>query len=257
MQVDELLARPFAHRGLHSPGRPENSIAAFEAAIHAGFGIELDVRLSVDGAPVVFHDADLTRLCGTDARVSQLPVRDLCRRRLDGGAETIPTLVAAMHAIGGRTPVLVDLKAAAGQRARLADAAAILLRAYPGPVGVVGFDPLLLGAMRRRAPRLLRGQTLGIEMWSCRLSTPDFLTFNIDRLPAAAVQKARRRMPVVAWTVRSPAAYRHALEIADGVIVESDAIAPAGEDISAHHVFGERSCRSQEEAAAGRRTGPG
>ena len=72
----------------------------------------MDVRLSAEGTPVVFHDPDLGRMCGRDARVSQLSVRELCRLPLHNGAETIPTLVAAMHAIGGRTPVLVDLKAA-------------------------------------------------------------------------------------------------------------------------------------------------
>lgn len=243
MLVDELLARPFAHRGLHSEWCPENSLSAFEAAIDTGFGIELDVRLSADGAPVVFHDADLTRLCAIEARVSQFSVRELCRLRLHGSNETIPTLVGAMHAIGGRTPVLVDLKAAVGQRARLADAAAILLRAYPGPVGVVGFDPWMLTAMRRRAPRLLRGQTCGIETWSSRLSAPDFVTFNIDRLPAVSVQKVRRRMPAVAWTVRTTEAYRLARDIADAVIVEGDAAVLAAADIDENRMFDERSHR--------------
>lgn len=251
MQVDELLARPFAHRGLHSADCPENSIAAFEAAIAAGLGIELDVRLSADGAPVVFHDADAMRVCGVDARVSQWPVRELCRLPLAGGAQTIPTLVAAMHAIGGRTSVLVDLKASVGQRARLADATAILLRAYPGPVGVVGFDPWLLTAMRRRAPRLLRGQTCGIETWSSRLSTPDFVTFNIDRLPLATVAKVRRRLPAVAWTVRTAAEYQLARDIADAVIVEGDAAVLAAADGAAHHLFGDRSRRSHEETRVG------
>ena len=44
-----LFGRPFAHRGLHGPRRPENSIAAFEAAVQAGYAIELDVRVSADG----------------------------------------------------------------------------------------------------------------------------------------------------------------------------------------------------------------
>jgi glycerophosphoryl diester phosphodiesterase len=237
MPVDELLARPFAHRGLHTDTCPENSLAAFEAAIDGGFGIELDVRLSADGAPVVFHDADLARGCGIDARVSALRAHELCRLQLGSSSETIPTLVSAMHAIGGRTPVLVDLKASVSQRARLADAAAILLRAYPGPVGVVGVDPWLLGAMRRRAPRLLRGQTCAVETWSPRLSAPDFITFNIDRIPAAVVQKIRRRMPAVAWTVRTAAGYRLARAIADGVIVEGDAVAAAAGDASENHVF--------------------
>ena len=38
-----LFGRPFAHRGLHDKHRPENSMAAFEAAVQAGYPIELDV----------------------------------------------------------------------------------------------------------------------------------------------------------------------------------------------------------------------
>ena len=57
-----LIAKPFAHRGLHGPGRVENSRAAFEAAIAAGHGIELDVQASADGQAIVFHDYELERL---------------------------------------------------------------------------------------------------------------------------------------------------------------------------------------------------
>ena len=62
--IDWLTAAPIAHRGLHdaSCGRPENSLAAFRAAIAAGYGIELDVQMSLDGAAMVFHDYHLGRL---------------------------------------------------------------------------------------------------------------------------------------------------------------------------------------------------
>jgi len=65
-ELAQLIARPFAHRGLHGGGRIENSRAAFAAAIAAGHGIELDVQASADGQAMVFHDADLARLA--DAR---------------------------------------------------------------------------------------------------------------------------------------------------------------------------------------------
>ena len=53
-----LLDRPFAHRGLHDigRGRPENSRAAFRAAIERGYGIELDLQVSGDGIAMAFHD---------------------------------------------------------------------------------------------------------------------------------------------------------------------------------------------------------
>ena len=57
----------FAHRGLWDENAPENSLAAFEKAAEAGFGIELDVQLSADGEVMVFHDENLARMTGCDA----------------------------------------------------------------------------------------------------------------------------------------------------------------------------------------------
>ncbi|NQZ48443.1 MAG: glycerophosphodiester phosphodiesterase, partial [Erythrobacter sp.] len=52
----------YAHRGLHSAGVPENSLAAAQAAIAAGMGVECDIQRSVDDHPMVFHDWDVDRL---------------------------------------------------------------------------------------------------------------------------------------------------------------------------------------------------
>lgn len=58
----------FAHRGLVQYA-PENTLGAFAAAIAAGCeGIELDIRLSKDGVPMVVHDSSLTRL--SDGKVT-------------------------------------------------------------------------------------------------------------------------------------------------------------------------------------------
>ena len=64
----------FAHRGLHNAGagRPENSMAAFRAAIEKGFGAELDVHLMADGNLAVVHDSDLTRVCGKKGFIEDL-----------------------------------------------------------------------------------------------------------------------------------------------------------------------------------------
>ena len=63
----------YAHRGLHGPGVPENSLPAFRAAAAAGYGAELDVHLTADGRLVVFHDGDLTRMCGVEGTVEAFP----------------------------------------------------------------------------------------------------------------------------------------------------------------------------------------
>src|SRR5687768_7949086 len=88
---DWLTARPFAHRGLHSAGIPENSRAAFEAAIVAGDGIELDVQPCRGGAAIVFHDARLDRLCDARGRIDRLSPAEAAATRLKESEETIPS----------------------------------------------------------------------------------------------------------------------------------------------------------------------
>src|ERR1700740_2421100 len=91
-ELTQLIARPFAHRGLHGPGRIENSRAAFRAAIEAGFGIELDVQASRAGEAIVFHDYDLARLADARGKLAGWTAAELGRFRFLGGDETIPTL---------------------------------------------------------------------------------------------------------------------------------------------------------------------
>ena len=63
----------FAHRGLHDNDAeaPENSMAAFRKAVEAGFGMEMDVHVTKDGIPVVFHDFTLERICGENIEIEE------------------------------------------------------------------------------------------------------------------------------------------------------------------------------------------
>ena len=82
----------YAHRGLHGPGVPENSLAAFRRAAEAGYGAELDVHLTRDGRLVVIHDGDLERMCGVPGRVAEKTAEELAALRLAGSEEHIPLL---------------------------------------------------------------------------------------------------------------------------------------------------------------------
>ena len=253
-EVLAVLDRPFAHRGLHDAEIPENSLPAFERAVAVGLGIELDVRLSADGVPVVHHDATLWRSCGVEGRVGETDSDELAGLRLQGGRGAaaagagVPLLADALSAVGGRVPVLLDLKAPGrpAARRRLVEAVAERLRDYPGPAGVVGFDPWVTQAVRARVPSVPVGQTGGVPpaafdgrawlqlasrpvdaFWSRRVTRPQFLLFNVDRLPSPAVARLRRELPVVAWTVRTARDYATARAYADSVIVEDEAVALA------------------------------
>ena len=217
MQHRELVARPYAHRGLHRPGGPvENSLAAVEAAVLAGFGVEVDVRLSADGVAVVHHDASLRRITGDRRRVHDLTAAELGRLRLGDSDQAVPRLVEVLDLVAGRAPVLLDVKVGfrAADRLQIVAEVARLTAARDDPVAVVSFDPWLLAAVAEQSPSVWRGQSAGVALapvlralwpiahpvdglWFNRVSRPQFVTFNVDRLPHRAAARARGRLAVL------------------------------------------------------------
>lgn len=148
-----------AHRGLHRPDRsvPENSIPAFAAAVEAGYGVEFDVHLTADGELVVFHDDDLRRMCGVDGAVEDHTYAELREYHLAATQEKIPLLRDVLTTIGGRTPILLELKSGHDNR-RLCELTCAELSIYHGAVCVESFDPRILRWWRRNAPQMMRGQ---------------------------------------------------------------------------------------------------
>ena len=67
--LESLRGRFYAHRGVHTPGIPENSLGAFQRAVEHGYGIELDVHLLRDGNLAVIHDHSLKRTAGADVMI--------------------------------------------------------------------------------------------------------------------------------------------------------------------------------------------
>jgi glycerophosphoryl diester phosphodiesterase len=121
------LSRPLvvAHRG-SSLAYPENTLAAFEAAIAAGADmIELDARLSADGVAVVSHDADVAGTTDGTGPINELTLDQI--RRLDAGRgradratsqgrrHGIPTLREALELAAGRIQVDIEVKNLPGE----------------------------------------------------------------------------------------------------------------------------------------------
>ena len=113
-----------AHRGA-SRDCPENTLAAFDEALRQGCdAIELDVQLSRDGTPMVYHDKTLARAGGGRQRLSRLSAGEL--GQLDAGARSgegfrgqrIPTLEQVLKRYAKRTRLLVELKTREGARGR-------------------------------------------------------------------------------------------------------------------------------------------
>ena len=202
-----LLAKPLAHRGLWQPGgAPENSLAAFAAARAAGYGIELDVRLSADNEAIVFHDETVDRLTGQSGAVAGRTADDLTRLELLGSDQTIPTLQQALAVIGD-APVLVELKTPPGQEGRLERRVADLLNAHTGPKGLLSFNSSALAWMAAHAPDLLRGlNCLSAEaLAETQTARADFISVSLPLAGHPQVQAWRRDSHAAGWTARSPA----------------------------------------------------
>jgi glycerophosphoryl diester phosphodiesterase len=237
-----LTAQPIAHRGCHdaAAGRLENTLAAAEAAMTRGFAIECDLQLTADAEAVVFHDDTLDRLTDLAGPVIRQPLAALRKARLKGSDAHIPTLEELLDFVDGRVPLIIELKSRFDGDRRLEAAAAAILAGYAGPVAVMSFDPAALIAMRQIAPTLPRGMLAGRfaaadwpklplatrlsarHMLAAPLVLPDFLAYDVNALPASAPLTLRHffRLPLLAWTVRTPGQRDIARTWADQIIFE-------------------------------------
>ena len=233
-----FLDRPFAHRGLWSPGeRPENSLPAFAAAAEAGYGVELDVMLSADGEAVVFHDETLERMTAQSGLVEERPVDVLTSLRLMGSDHTIPTLAQALATIGGRVPMLIELKSPCGQEGLLEKRVLELVAGHNGPYAFISFNPHALAWMAVHDPATPRGLSALSFGWDPHASDekreayrrleqvpiadPHFLVLNLDLLASAPARRLRAGgLPVIAWTVRRPTELETAAWDCDSIIFE-------------------------------------
>ena len=201
-----FLGTFFAHRGLHDNNHqiPENSLAAFQRAVDAGYGIELDVQLSADRTPVVFHDATLGRMCGIDRRVNELTFAELRQLSLVNTKEHIPSFQEALALVNGKVPLLVELKMEHldFDIPREADA---LLSEYSGDYCIESFHPAALYWYRKNRPQIFRGQlstNFNIENHSLR---PDFISYNLlfQRDISLKLAHGLFHAPCAAWVLRS------------------------------------------------------
>lgn len=213
----------FAHRGYHNKEKliPENSMAAFRAAVAHGYGIELDIHITRDGKVVVFHDDTLERMCGEHGKVEDYTLEELQKFHLLNTTERIPELQEVLEYVDGRAPLLVELKIP-GRDLRVCEASYDILKTYHGKYLVQSFNTLGLQWYRKYAPAILRGQ-LSSNLTADPLNDPyilrflvkylmlnvigrpDFISYKLKDLPNCSVLLCRWlwRIPVAVWTLRT------------------------------------------------------
>ena len=141
-----------AHRGLSSE-RTENTLAAFGAAIRAGFpAFELDLRATSDGKVVVFHDDRLDRISGHPAAVSETTYAKILELQFrDGPIPALGDVLNLMHSWPGLANL--ELKAFEAAQGTLEQVAAAGLRKQ---CIVSSMDADILTECRRLDPNIGR-----------------------------------------------------------------------------------------------------
>jgi glycerophosphoryl diester phosphodiesterase len=148
-----------AHRG-ESARYPENTLEAFQGAIDVGAdAVELDVRMTADGVPVIMHDLEVSNTTDGSGFVHQLTLAEI--KALDaskgsGPRAEVPTLAEALDLLSGRVGVNIEIKNLPGEPAfdspkeAAAEAAVRLLedRGFDGPVLVCSFNWLSIEKVR-------------------------------------------------------------------------------------------------------------
>ena len=230
--LEKLRGWNYAHRGLHSEGVPENSLAAFRAAVAHGYGAELDVHLLRDGGLAVIHDSKLNRTTGRDGKVEDLTEGELKNYRLEGTDETIPTFREVLEVFSGKTPLIIELKPEGSNYAALCEAACAAMDGYRGVWCMESFDPRVIHWLRKNRPDIIRGQlsenylhkpqsklplvlkvalAFHLENFLCR---PDFIAYDFLTRKVLSNPICRKLWGIeaVSWTLRTPEDHATALK---------------------------------------------
>lgn len=230
---DILRGTAVAHRGLYDAeaGIPENSMPAYRRAIAAGYPIELDIHVTLDGQLVVFHDHNPERICGVPGRIERMTLAELRALHLGGTDLVMPTLEEVLELVDGQVPLLIEFKCEDFHTCRrLCRTADRVLSQYEGIYLVQSFFPFVSAWYRFHRPEVCRGQ-LASSYWGCpdrdkhsRLiltmsgallfnvfGRPDFISYDIG-FPRAWGRYLCRRLfhaGTAGWTIRSQEALEH------------------------------------------------
>lgn len=228
----------YAHRGLHSPGVPENSLAAFAGAIAASYGIECDIQRSRDGEAMLLHDWELERLTGVTGPLAALSAQELGQIAFLDSEHRIARLSDLLELVAGQVPLLIEIKSRAGYDVkRSCRAVARALEGYRGAVAVMSFDPRVPKWFAKHAPAALRGLVIkeaddGLtpHRWQRHLALwhaqPEFVAYDIRALPnPLSISLRERGFPLPSWTVDTPEKASHAALHADAPIAEGEGFA--------------------------------
>lgn len=232
-----IFKAPLAHRGLHNDKIDENSLPAFQAAVDAGFGIELDIHVTKDEQVVVIHDYTTTRVTGVEKKVTEITYAEISKLQLLMTKTKIPLLKDVLKIVDGKVPLLIELKAESGYNPKFAEIVIKALKDYKhkDTIALQSFNPYLTKELKlgqtemlvgQLASNVLDGQTKLVQfifrsLLVLKISKPDFFNYEVKYIKRWKIQRKRRKLPLITWTITNEAEHNIAKKYADNIIFEN------------------------------------
>lgn len=222
-----------AHRGA-KVNNPENTLAAFKAAMEAGATfIELDVQHTRDSQIVVLHDADFMRM-GSDPRKiaaltgAEVATIDIGRKYAAAfTGEHAPTLEEVIDLVRGQMKVNIELKYNVPDPT-LAPAVVELLRRkdFLDQVVITSLDYGALKQVKSIEPRLKTGHIVTAAVGNVVKTEADFLSLNSAKATSSLIRQAHAAgKEVHVWTVNKPDVMLRMIERGvDNIITDDPAL---------------------------------
>lgn len=218
-----------AHRG-SSLAAPENTLAAIHQAIADGATyVEIDVRQTADGVPVLLHDRDLRRVAGSDRRIWEVSSAQLAE--IDVGSwwspafagERIPTLEQAIRAVGDRARLYIEVKPAP-ETPDLVRRVVEVLQAEDAVEGTIiaSLNRSLLDEVHGLEPRLRRAQLVHTSIGRLDERGYDILAVRAAlATPERVVTAKRLGYELHVWTVNDPSTMSRFIDMGvDNIITD-------------------------------------
>lgn len=225
--------RIVAHRGAPIADAPENTRAAFQRAVELGAdAVELDVRLTRDHVPVVYHYFYLDEVTTGSGPIFQQTAQELQGVRVvgpdrRGGGHAIPTLEDVLREFGGRIRVDIELKGPEPEAAEIVGNVLGRFRNLWPTFEVTSFEPSLLRDVRRLCPGIVTAllfprseDWMGLDVVAyaalqrARLAQAGVVHLHPTQLTADVVKHVRAgAVEIHAWQVNDAQALQLAAEL--------------------------------------------
>lgn len=208
--IKPFLSNLIAHRGVHNKIIKENTITSIKKSIKLNVPVEFDITLTKDNVVVLCHDSYIKIIN------KKYEIRKYDFKYLKKICHNLVTLEEVLKVVCGKIPLLIEFKYY-NKGNKLAKQACKLLDNYKGPFAIQSFSVKIVSWFKRNRKEYLVGQLClrkydskvkryiisKAVMLSMHFTNPDFLSYNIKDLPNEKIERLRKRMPVLGWTVKN------------------------------------------------------